>query len=399
MRSFFETGRGEAVPLKGAFCCRLVDFLARVSIVALMLVWILAPGAVSAAEKPLVGWSSDVLAMDDHNPLLDAPGVRARIARAVTAKLAALDMDGRLPFRLQEASTDYGNHVMSGDDPIGLIPLSTLDTTFDSEYHVNGKTYYRSIVFSGLSLAICSADPESRSWRILACIPLNGYDIIGGDTRSLRSSPITLQEKADKFAEISARMINQYLDFSKDRSVFKDAQVRALMPETYQVTDVAITSPMAQRVFAGRETEIKEIIGAFFTSSYQRKTRRIVYPPKGGGQWKQDVTSSLYTFQANVPSGEVRLSMEQPRHPIRLELSGLAKQEMDTGKGSAVVRDVFYKAWLKKSPVEGREKSEMADHTVRREIKTGNAWVEYDQADVFTELIIDTAENLGAQKR
>ena len=353
----------------------------------------------ASQELPVFNWSADVLPMDDRNPFLDMPGIRGKITQAITGKLHILQMEGKLPFKLREFSTDYGNHTIETDEPIGIIPLSTLGRTFDSSYHVNGKTFYRSIIFSGLSIAIISADSANNSWRILGTMPLNGYDVIGDNINNLRENPISMQEKAEKFAEITVKMINKYLDFTKDKKITRDIEIKSLIPETYQVTEVNITSNKAKEIFAGRENEIKEIIGAFFTSSYQRKTRRIIYPPRGIGNWKRDVIKNLYTFQTNTPSGEVTFSMENPKHSITLELSGVAMKEMDTGKDSKVIRDIFYKAWLKKNPVEGNEQAVFSDYTVRREIKTGNAWVEYDPADVFTELIIDTAENMGAQKR
>ncbi|MBR1728952.1 MAG: hypothetical protein IJ728_05450 [Selenomonadaceae bacterium] len=356
---------------------------------------------VFAASKELItlNWSADVLPMDDNNPFLEYPGIKEKISQAINEKLHSLQREGKLPFNLKEVSTDYGNHVIVGDDPIGIIPLSTLDKSFDSSYHANGKTFYRSIIFSGLTLALISADPENDSWRILGTIPLNGYDMIGDNLNDLREQPITLQEKANKFAEITIKMINDHLDFSKDKKVARDVDIKSQIPDTYQVTEVKITSNKAKEIFAGREDEVKEIIGAFFTNSYQRKTKRIVYPPRGSGKWKRDVNKNLYTFQMNTPSGEINFTMEMPKNPITLELSGVAIKEMDSNSNSKVIRDIFYKVWLKKQPIENKELAEYTDHTTRREIKTGNAWVEYDPADVLIELVIDAAQNMGAQKK
>ena len=353
-------------------------------------------------EKPTINWTADVIAMDDDNQLVYAPGVREKIAQALTAKLHSLDMSGKLPFKLKSSAGDYKSlHNVSDDEPLGLIPLSTLDTSFDTVYHMDGKTYYRSVIFSGLTIAICNTDAESGAgaWRILGCIPINGYDVIGGSFNDLRETPVSRQEKADKFAEISIKLIRDYLDFNQDKKLLDDFEMKTLMNNTYQVTAVNISSAKAQQVFAGREQQIKDIIGAFFTGAYQKKTRRIFFPPRGIGRWKQDVSRNLYTFQAQTPSGEVvNFNTEAPKHPITLDLYGINSAELKGEKTSEVVRDIIYKAWIRKSPVEGKEKGEMSDHTTRRQIKTGNAWVEYDPADVFTELIIDTAENLGNQK-
>ena len=211
---------------------------------------IIAQADAATAKKPTLSWSADVLAMDDYNPLLNAPGVRERIRQAITKKLHTLDAEGKLPFILKEQDMDFNSiHNIDADDPIGLIPLSTLDVSFDTSYNVNGQEYYRSIVFSGLNIAICSADPEQNSWRILGTIPLNGYDAIGADMYHLSNRPITLQEKANKFADITVRLINEYLDFNQDKKMMRDIETKALLPDTYQVTDVTLSSPVAQKIF------------------------------------------------------------------------------------------------------------------------------------------------------
>lgn len=376
-----------------SYCCLAIGL-------CLLGAFLVCPAAARAAEKPVLSWSAEILPMDDDNPLLEVPGVKERIAQALTVKLHTLEKNGELPFRLKEVSTDYGLHDFSGDNPIGLVALSTLDTTFDTSYHAGGRTFYRSIVFSGMNIAICSADSASHSWRILGTIPLNGYDVIGDNLNNLRTSPISLQEKADKFADITIKMINEHLSFSKERKLTKDLDFRAMMSDnTYQVTDVTISSQKAQKIFAGREAQIKNIIGSFYTNSYQRKTKRTVYPPRGAGSWKRDVSKNLYTYQMNTPSGTITFSVEEPKNPIKLDFNGVNMQELKSSKESYVRRDIVFKAWLAKTPVEGREKGEVSDYTVRPEIKLENAWIQYDPADVFTELIIDLAENLGAQKR
>ena len=59
----------------------------------LVLVFTLTMTSVSFAaykELPTINWSADVLPMDDNNPFLDVPGVRKKIAQAITGKLHVL---------------------------------------------------------------------------------------------------------------------------------------------------------------------------------------------------------------------------------------------------------------------------------------------------------------------
>lgn len=362
-------------------------------------------------EKISVVWSADVLSMNDSTDSIlnykDASGnfpARERIAEALSQKLHQLAREGNLPFELQESMSDYSLHQISSEDPIGLIPMANLDTSFDTSYVASGKTYYRSLVFCGLSIAICAADPLNNSWKILATIPLNGYDFIGDDVNYPRTRPISQAEKADCFARIAISLIKNELDFSqyKDRKLFRDLDLKSLGGEkfqTYQVTDVKLSSKKAQEVFKGREDEIKNIVAAFYTSNYQRRTRNIVYPPVtgAGSRWKQNVAQNLYTYQMQTPSGTINFSFESPDNKIQLDIYGINSQEIETKQISEVKRDLLYKVWIRKFPEE--KNSDQSDSTIRRELITDNASINYDPADVYTILMINVAGNLGSGKK
>ncbi len=364
-----------------------------------------------SAEKVSVIWSNDVLTMSNSSSSIlnykDSRGnliVRDAIAQALTWKLKQLQMSGDLPFDLEESAIKYDDmHSVSGDDPIGLIPIATLDTSFDTKYSAGKKTYYRSLVFCGLSIAICSADSLSSSWKILATIPLSGYDFIGDNLDDPRTEPISDEEKAHAFIEIASNLIRNNLDFSsyKDRKLFRDLDLKSLggaKYKTYQVDEVLITSNKASEIFYGRENEIKSIVAAFFASNYQRKSQNIVLPSRINSRWKIDVTKNLYTYQMQTPSGSVvNLSADQPDETIQLEIYGLNSKEIETKKPSDVKRDILYKAWMRKFPAD--KNSDLSDSTIRRELITDGAAIEYNPADVYTLLLIDVAENLGNQKK
>ena len=364
-----------------------------------------------STEKVPIIWSNDVLTMSNSSSSIlnykDSRGnliVRDAIAQALTWKLKQLKASGDLPFDLEESAIKYDDmHSVSGDDPIGLIPIATLDTSFDTKYSAGKKTYYRSLVFCGLSIAICSADSLSSSWKILATIPLSGYDFIGDNLDDPRTEPISDEEKAHAFIEIASNLIRNNLDFSsyKDRKLFRDLDLKSLggaKYKTYQVDEVLITSNKASEIFYGRENEIKSIVAAFFTSNYQRKSQNIVLPSRINSRWKIDVAKNLYTYQMQTPSGSVvNLSADQPDETIQLEIYGLNSKEIETKKPSDVKRDILYKAWMRKFPAD--KNSDLSDSTIRRELITDGAAIEYNPADVYTLLLIDVAENLGNQKK
>ena len=359
---------------------------------------------IEAAGKPAIMWTDTVLPMSDYHPFLEQPGMQSRISRALTARLRTLSAEGKLPFVLQEGSTDLGSirSVTNLDTPIALIPLVTLDTSFDTHYSITGQDYYRSIIFSGLSLAICSADEESNSWRILAMIPANSYIVEGADLSHLRTTPFSEQEKARIYADVTERMIAS-MEVNLASRVLRNIEMKALDSgaETYQVTSVEVGSPRAREAYGSNLPFIQNMIGNFYTTKYQNVTGRIVYPPRGEGVWKKDVSSGLYATQISTPTGSIRLSMEAPKHEIALNLSGVAKGEIATKKESDVKRDMMYKVWLKKSPIEGREKGEatrVTDPPVR-EYKVGDVYIEYKEADLYTQLLIDASYDLAQQSK
>jgi hypothetical protein len=93
------------------------------------------------------------------------------------------------------------------------------------------------------------------------------------------------------------------------------------------------------------------------------------------------------------------LQIPEADHKIVLDFDGVTQGEVQTKKESDVKRDIAYKAWLKKSPVEGQEKAELDAVAVRREYKTDNVKVEYDTKDIYTELMIKLADAMGKQKQ
>lgn len=349
------------------------------------------------APQPVVNWSADVFAINGGggNRFLSYPGVREALCQAISDKLHVLQQAGKLPFQLQEVSTGYG--IQYGQDaPIGLIPMVMLDTSFDTSYTLPNGSFYKSLVVSGLDLAFCSADEETHSWRILATIPLRSYDIIGQDIRNPLRQPASDEMKAAMYTRITVNMIQNHLDFTRQKDLLSDLETKTLLPETYQVTDVTVSSPRAQTLFKDRQEEIRDVIGGFFTSQYQQSKKRIIYPSMTAGAWKEDVNRNLYSLQMDSPSGAITVTMEKAKYPIQLDVMGIASGEIQTKDPSAVTYTMGYKAWLKKSPVEGKEQSPLTKVTMQQFLKRGRTQV--DEKDIYMKLFIDLARDMAAQK-
>ena len=101
----------------------------------------------------------------------------------------------------------------------------------------------------------------------------------------------------------------------------------------------------------------------------------------------------------NSPVGTYTLQIPEADHKVTLDFDGVSEGEVQTRKESDVKRDIAYKAWLKKSPVEGQERAELDALVVRREYKADNVQVSYDKKDVYTELMIKLADAMGKQKQ
>ena len=361
-----------------------------------------------AAEKPEVQWVPDVYAAGSSDGLLDSPGVRERICQALTDKLHELDAQGRLPFKLKTTSSDSDIYGINGDVHVSLIPFSVMDVSFDSTYHLPKGNFFHSIIVSGLDIAFTcpeSAESGRKGERLLGIIPLYGYGEMGKDLQL--QAPVTdeekqevRQQKAKVYGDVTVQMIKDYLNFDEQKRLARQLTVKALEEgNTWQVTDVAISSNKANMIFNGQQQKLKQVIAAFFTGSYQQKTGRTVYPASVLKDLSKQVNDNMNALTMNSLVGTRTLQIPEADHKVTLDFDGVSEGEVQTRKDSDVKKDIAYKAWLKKSPAEGHEQAELDAIVVRREYKTDNVQVSYDKKDVYTELMMKLADAMGKQKQ
>ena len=110
------------------------------------------------------------------------------------------------------------------------------------------------------------------------------------------------------------------------------------------------------------------------------------------------MSQNLFSMQLNSPAGSLEVSMEAPKHSIQLELTGIAQGDVQMKQVSDVQKNIAYKVWLKKTPVEGSEQAVVTPGTVRQYSKLDETAIQIDPTDVFTELLIEAAKDLGNQK-
>lgn len=368
--------------------------------------WMLSSTAMAADknDKMIVGWSPDVYMVDtsvNDGELVDERA-RLLIQENISSKLHSLRQDNKLPFLLKEVNQQYNtDQTMPGE--LGIIVLVVDNNSLDIKYRTRNAEYYKSIVLCGMDIMLCSVEEETKNMRILQTIPLRGYKVLGNDVNHPIVQPLTLEQKQEAFAETAKSLIKEDLEFSSFRGALKNALEKKLLPETYQVTEVKISSPKAAALFENNAEALKALIGGIFTSKYQQKTDRIVYPSMAGREWKKDAVSNLYSLQMQSPGGSLTICAPEAMHKISLEVTGIAAAVIPSKKPSTVKYDVGYKAWLKKEPVEKNEKAEVSKVMIEQyPIKEGRQpdkepAIQPDLQDIYIELFGAVAADLAAQ--
>ncbi|MCI6100124.1 MAG: hypothetical protein MR698_05745 [Selenomonas sp.] len=145
--------------------------------------FLLLPMTVEAAAKPQVNWAPNVFCAGEVTPasLVAVPGVSDEIAKTITERLEQLDSQGKLPFVLNKQGTGSLDAHELSDDSLSIQPFAVLDTSLDSKMTIDGNTVYKSIVLSGLDVAVAIRDSETHQYRMLGMIPLNTYTKTGRD--------------------------------------------------------------------------------------------------------------------------------------------------------------------------------------------------------------------------
>ena len=356
-------------------------------------------GQAKDTPKPVVGWSPNLYTVGaavKAGDIVD-DATQKKIVMALSDKLHALHDADKLPFDLKESSEEY-NITHASENNLGIIALVVDDNTIDTQYKTKTANYYKSVVLCGIDVMLCSMDEETNSMRILQTIPLRGYSVLGNDVYHPIQDPISLEQKKAEFIKTAKAMIGEDLNFKQYKRVLREADVKKVSPETYQVTKVNISSDKANELFKDNLPALKGLIAGVFTSKYQQTKDRIVYPSLAEGEWTKDVANNLYSLQLNSPTGSSMVTMPDNVSGIMLDLTGIASGIIPTKKESQIKVDIGYKAWLKKSPVEGKEKAELTKMEIRQFPKQGSTEIEINPQDIYVELLIGLASDLAAQK-
>lgn len=378
------------------------------------------------AATPEVIWAEEVLLVSDEtNPLLvtggDAAlkGYKQKIAQALTRKLHAARDAGKLPFTLKEDAETYeyaGVFDDVGEPPVALIPLAIISDALRSEYPVKDQIYRKSVVVGSLYLAICKGGSTANNWTMVGGIPISGYVILGDDINNLKTS-ISKKEEADAYVAAMEKVINEKLDFRDLGRYLKNIKNKK-MPDTYEVMEVGLSSKKAGEIFGNRQEKIKALLGSFYTSKFQEKSKAVVYPPiamtgkntggdmsnAGNKSAADEVSDSIYSLTGgkSASGATITLSLPSPDHKIYLDFAGAAWQELKTKKESYIVKNYGYKALLKSRIDNQPEKSADDVKSVQYIIPQSGSVESFHQKqlpDIFTELLIRLTDRLATGKK
>lgn len=359
--------------------------------------FLLLPMTVEAAAKPQVNWAPNVFCAGEVTPasLVAVPGVSDEIAKTLTERLEQLDSQGKLPFVLNKQGTGSLDAHELSDDSLSIQPFAVLDTSLDSKMTIDGNTVYKSIVLSGLDVAVAIRDSETHQYRMLGMIPLNTYTKLEGTT------PFTLEQKAQAYSAITQNMIREQLDFSKNKKLFQHLEERSVGPsdDLWQVSDVAVGSKKAQEIYGDQTDKLRRIVASFFASNYQQATGRTVLPSAlETGYYSKDAKANSRAFSLNSPLESATMVVPEAENKIVLDVCGVNSAVMDEDK-SDVKRHVVYRAWLRGRPANDQPGA-ATEKTVDRigmeaEYKTGNVSVKNSLVNTYTLLYLDLSSDLG----
>ncbi|WP_295918284.1 hypothetical protein [Anaerovibrio lipolyticus] len=372
-----------------------------------------------SAEKPVVYIQPALTYENSINIINIDEDTRRQVERIIGERLKQMADAGDLPYEVRVATADSyhstNEHIIDSDK-IFLYPTIMVSTSIDTVNNNSLETAYTSTVIAGISLMFCM--PEENlditrvtdggnpvSLRLLGIVPMVEAETIGlsrynpsnDSWQNIHNTPISEWEKKGKFISLVRQMMKDDISFSNIKGNLRDDKAKLGM-DTYQVTDVDMSSAMANELFTGKEAEdLKFLVGYCFTSAYQKKTKRVMYPPAVGGQ---DLVNSMingaYKLSLDSANGKVDVHMSNPGHSIRLDISGLASEVVDSGNN---VYTTLHKVWLTKSPVEGKEKRELSrlhERTVKLPPGTST---DSDDNQIYAALLLGLAQELGGQDK
>lgn len=360
-------------------------------IAILAVLWLLCAKTAIAEEPPEIVWAhASVSATGEHPDRLSDMEAAAVLTEAVDEKLHALSAAGELPFLLKENDDFAFEEDYSEEASVTLIPLIMDDHAFKSEYVIEDKTFYKALIMTQIDMAFCYYPGSGEELRVLGVVPIAGYSSMGDSGEY--AAPIPIEDMKAQFRQNIRALVRAKLDFP-DRKYLKKMDVKLLTPDTYQVTDVEVTSEAARNFYGDRLPLAKALIASAFTSRYAAEhPKKVVLPSLLSGAWKED--AAKHTYQLSLGDTGKAIVMEEAGNSLVLDLSRVASFDIPLERDGGVYDRTGYVADLS---IVGTEQKETA--MVRRtELDDHNENVaRHDGVSIMAELLTAVAQKLAEE--
>ena len=245
---------------------------------------------------------------------------------AITARLKALQQKNELPFQLKETDNSF-EEDKSADGSVTIVPLLLDDHAYVSKYSINNQEFSTAVLMCQMDILFCYYPGSGSSLRCLYNIPLIGHKNLGPFEGGVISKDILKREYIDGVKQL----IGQELNF-KNKNILKDLELHKVTPDTYQVTDVTLTSPSANKFYGEIYPKIKNedglplvkaLIASSYTSSFAAKHPELtVLPSRAVGNWEENAAKG--TFQLSLGDSGKYITSEEANNKISLDLFKLA---------------------------------------------------------------------------
>lgn len=349
-------------------------------------IWAIAVTGALAKEKPEVVWPhSSVNAVSNQEATLVDVSVLQAVSNVVNDKLHDLEKENKLPFTLKESDTGLTEDIAQNAS-VALIPLVMDDHCYKSSYVIKGHSFYKAVVMTQIDVAFCYYPGSGNSLRIMHVIPLAGYSVIGSNGEF--TSPISKAELQNQFVQNATQLIQENLSF-KNKRFLKDIDLKMVTPDTYQVTDVTVSSKAAQRFYGPRLPLVKSLIASAFTSEYAASHDDVtVLPSIVSGKWQEDAAKK--TYQLSLGDTGKYIVMERANNEIALDLQKIAAFNIPIKHDAGVYKQKGYAA-----AVLNKTDNVLGTAEVQRTVlpETNPNQVKYDVTGILAEILTDAAKD------
>lgn len=344
----------------------------------------------SAKEKPEVVWPHSSVNATTSRPdsLIDAT-ILQDVSTLINDRLHILDETGKLPFTLLETDDSFTENVTENSE-IALIPLVMDDHIFKSAHLINGVTYHKAVVMTQIDVAFCYYPGSGNSLRVLHVIPLTGYTIMGSNGEY--TAPINKAALQQQFLDNAAQLIQTNLQF-KNKRFLKDLDFKKVIPDTYQVTNVTISSPAAQQFYGSSLPLAQALIASTFTSQYTAThPNRTVLPSIIGGKWQEDAAKK--TYQLSLGDTGKYIVMEKASHELSLDVPKVGAFRIPIKNDGGIYKKTGYTAVVtnvteNKTGTATIQKMGLANSNPNQ--------VKHDLSGILAELFSETAKNAASR--